>query len=100
MAQGGYVYILTNAHHTTLYTGVTAFLNARITEHREKHYPRSFTARYNLFKLVYYAFFNRIEAAISEEKRIKGGSRAQKISLIEAMNPQWHDLFDLIQDMD
>jgi predicted GIY-YIG superfamily endonuclease len=32
--------------------------------------------------------------AIAREKQIKGGSRAQKIALIEAMNPTWRDLYN------
>jgi putative endonuclease len=34
-----------------------------------------------------------MEAAIVREKQIKGGSRARKIALIEANNPDWRDLF-------
>jgi len=30
--------------------------------------------------------------AIAEEKRIKGGSRAKKIAMIESINPDWRDL--------
>ena len=33
-----------------------------------------------------------IVAAIAREKQIKAGSRADKIRLIEAMNPEWKDL--------
>ena len=32
---GGWVYIMTNGPHGTLYTGVTANLAARIHQHRE-----------------------------------------------------------------
>ena len=32
---GGWVYIMTNGPHGTLYIGVTANLAARITQHRE-----------------------------------------------------------------
>ncbi len=32
--------------------------------------------------------------AIAREKQIKGGSRARKLALIEAMNPDWTDLWD------
>jgi predicted GIY-YIG superfamily endonuclease len=35
-----------------------------------------------------------MEAAISREKQIKGGSRARKVALIEATNPEWQDMFD------
>ena len=31
--------------------------------------------------------------AISREKQIKGGSRGDKIALIEGMNPEWKDLY-------
>ena len=35
--------------------------------------------------------------AIAREKQIKGGSRAKKIALIEAMNPEWRDLYETLQ---
>lgn len=89
---------MTNAHHTTLYTGVTADIQARVIQHKEMHFPKSFTARYNIDKLVYYQFFDAIEPAIAEEKRIKGGSRQQKIDLINAMNSYWRDLYEDIKD--
>lgn len=93
MQKGGYVYILTNKHHTVLYTGVTSNLLARILQHKTKASAKSFSAKYNIDKLVYYKFYETIEAAIAEEKRIKGGSRQQKISLITQMNPEWVDLY-------
>ncbi len=37
-----------------------------------------------------------MRAAIEREKQIKGGSRAKKLALIEAMNPDWRDLFETI----
>ena len=97
-AKGGFVYIITNKHHTVLYTGVTSNLVARIREHQEKAYPKSFSARYNINKLVYYAFFEAIEAAIEEEKRIKAGSRENKIRLIESINLEWNDLWEEIKE--
>ncbi len=92
----GAVYIITNKHHTTLYTGVTSNLFVRIRQHRQKHYPKSFSAQYNLNKLVYYRYFDGIMAAIIEEKRLKAGSRQQKLDLIQSMNPGWRDLFERI----
>src|ERR1041385_3396325 len=92
MERGGYVYIMTNKHHTTLYTGVTSELQVRINQHKSKEYPNSFTSKYNCDKLVYYNGFPTIEEAIAEEKRIKGGSRQDKIDLINKMNPKWEDL--------
>ena len=34
--------------------------------------------------------------AIAREKQLKAGSRRNKLALIEAMNPDWTDLFDTI----
>ena len=85
------VYILTNRHHTVLYTGVTNNLPRRIYEHKAK-LVEGFTKRYNVNKLVYYEVVEQIESAILREKRIKAGSRAKKISLVNKMNPRWDDL--------
>jgi putative endonuclease len=38
-------------------------------------------------------FFETVDGAIIEEKRIKAGSRAQKIRLIEEMNFRWEELY-------
>lgn len=97
MKRGGAIYILTNKNNTTLYTGVTSNLRKRVTEHRMKINPHSFSARYNLGKLVYFEVFNFIEQAISREKQIKGGSRKKKVELINSINPNWEDLFDTIK---
>jgi len=94
MKKGGSVYILTNQHNTTLYVGVTSKLYERTVEHKEKKYPRSFTARYNLNKLVYYEVFHSMNEAIKREKQIKAGSRQKKIALVNSMNPEWKDLFE------
>ncbi|MBX2923668.1 MAG: GIY-YIG nuclease family protein [Chitinophagaceae bacterium] len=97
MAKGGYVYILTNKRFTVLYTGVTSDLQVRIQQHKEKYFPESFTAKCNCRILVYYQFFDTIEEAIKEEKRIKGGSRTQKIRLIISTNPDWRDLWEEVK---
>jgi putative endonuclease len=94
MERGGYVYILSNKNNTVLYTGVTSNLLKRIHEHKSKLFPNSFSSKYNINKLVYYNGFSTIDEAILEEKRIKGGSRLKKNTLIESMNPQWDDLFE------
>lgn len=85
---------MTNEYHTVLYTGVTNNLVRRSLEHKEKRDPNSFTAKYNLTKLVYYDVTDSIGAAISMEKRIKGWSRAKKIALVTERNPTWNDLSD------
>lgn len=88
-----YVYILTNARHTVLYTGVTSDLKKRAYQHRMKLVP-GFTSRYNVYKLVYYEVADNPEAAIVREKQIKAGSRGKKIDRVNSMNPQWHDLYE------
>lgn len=94
MNKQGRVYILSNAHHTTLYTGVTSNLYQRVQQHRTHLYPNSFTAKYNCTRLVYYSAFINMLDAITEEKRIKGGSRMDKVKLISDQNPQWRDLWE------
>ena len=85
---------MTNKNNTTLYTGVTSNLSVRVWEHKHKTHPKSFTAKYNLNKLVYYETFHSIEEAIAREKQIKAGSRKKKEKLIDALNPHWLDLYD------
>ncbi len=94
MERGGSIYILTNKYNTTLYVGVTSNLIDRISEHKNKKHPHSFSSRYNLQKLVYYESFHSIEEAIIREKRIKGWIRSKKIELIESINKDWKDLYD------
>ncbi|MDW3647236.1 MAG: GIY-YIG nuclease family protein [Bacteroidia bacterium] len=91
-----YIYILTNDLNTVLYTGVTNDLIRRISEHKNKLNPKSFSAKYNLNKLVYFESFHSVNDAIASEKQIKAGSRRKKVILVESMNPVWKDLyFDL-----
>ncbi len=92
MAYGGSIYILTNKNKTTLYTGVTSDLGARIRQHRDKAFPKSFTARYNLTVLIYMEHFSSIEEAIQREKAIKAKTRINKEKLINSVNPNWDDL--------
>jgi putative endonuclease len=86
-----YVYILTNEHHTVLYTGVTNDLERRCYEHKHK-LIKGFTQKYNVDKLVYFEQFDYIDSAIAREKQIKGYSRAKKFELINQMNKEWKEL--------
>jgi putative endonuclease len=96
--KGGCTYILTNINHTVLYIGVTSDLVNRISEHRDKSYPKSFTAKYNCNKLVWYECYSSIIEAINFEKYYKGKKRSFKIQLIESLNPDWNDLWDEIKE--
>ncbi|MCR9183339.1 MAG: GIY-YIG nuclease family protein [Flavobacteriaceae bacterium] len=69
-------------------------MNKKTFFHKTKHYKNSFTAKYNCDKLVYYRYFPTMLEAIAYEKKLKAGSRAKKIKLINEMNPEWKDLYD------
>jgi putative endonuclease len=86
-----YVYILTNRSYTVLYTGVTNDIERRLAEHRDGE-PGSFTARYKVTLLAHLEATDDVWAALEREKQIKGWSRAKKVALIEASNPDWRDL--------
>ena len=91
-----YVYILTNKYGTVLYTGVTGNLVRRVYEHKNHIDKDSFTAKYNVTKLVYFEQTTDVKAAIEREKQIKSWSRDRKTSLIFEMNPKWVDLYNQI----
>jgi putative endonuclease len=87
-----YVYILTTAKNTTLYTGVTNDLVRRIYEHKS-NLVKGFTQRYNVHKLAYYETVEDVMIAIEREKQIKSLKRDKKVRLINNFNPDWHDLY-------
>ncbi len=92
MARQYYVYIMTNYHNSVLYTGISNNLIGRVYTHKQKSVS-GFTARYNIKKLVYYEICNNPGSAITREKQIKGGSRADKLLLIRKVNPKFEDLY-------
>ena len=84
-----YVYILTNKSKTVLYTGMTNNLKRRLQEHKEKLYPTSFTAKYNIGFLIYYEQYGWVQQAIAREKEIKLMKRHRKLELIQELNPNF-----------
>ena len=91
-----YVYILSNKTNKVLYTGVTNDLLRRVYEHKNHLVENSFTSKYKVNKLVYYEETSDIKAAIEREKQIKGWNRARKDKLVEGKNPQWKDLYEVL----
>jgi len=89
------VYIMTNAHNTVIYSGVTNDLARRVYEHKNG-LGGVFTKKYNVVKLVYFEVTDNVHAALAREKQIKGGSRKKKIDLVNGINPEWKDLYDEI----
>lgn len=88
---------MTNRSNRVLYVGSTATLYDRVYEHKTKFYPNSFTAKYNIRKLVHYEYFHFIDEAIAREGQIKKMSRQKKINLIERSNPEWKDLTESLE---
>src|SRR5512142_2721801 len=87
------VYILTNKERTVLYTGVTSDLQRRAQQHKSRR-GSEFTRRDKLTQLVHYELGDDISRAILREKQIKGGSRQDKLDLIDRFNPEWKDLYE------
>jgi len=79
--RGGFVYIMSNRKHGTLYVGVTADILRRAYEHRNgciEGFPR----RHGLKKLIWFEPHDEILPAIKREKNIKDWPRAWKVRLI------------------
>ena len=75
-----------------LYTGMTSDIASRVTEHKLKLYPNSFTARYCYDMLVWYEEHSDFYSARARELEIKGWRKEKKIALILPDNPDWADL--------
>jgi len=89
------VYILASKPNGTLYTGVTSHLQQRVQQHKDAK-TEGFSQRYACKYLVFFYYFETMYEAICFEKRLKGGSRQQKIDLIIETNPDWTDLSKLL----
>ncbi len=88
-----YVYIMASDRNGTLYVGSTSDLIKRAWEHKNKVIP-GFTARYNVYILVYYEVHETYVEAARREKRFKNWCRQWKLNLIEELNPEWRDLYE------
>ena len=96
MYKSYYTYIMSNRFDITLYVGVTDDLERRVLEHKTRQFP-GFTKKYNCEKLVYYESFSDIDQAIDREKQIKGWRRERKDELIDKVNKERIDLYELLQ---
>lgn len=95
MMRRSWTYIMTNNPRGVLYIGVTSNLAVRVDQHR-RSVGSVFCSKYNRRCLVLAEEHQRIDDAIAREKALKAWKRDWKIELIEAGNPEWRDLFELI----
>ena len=94
MRKGGYVYILGSLSRV-LYVGVTADLARRLHEHRSGA-GAGFAKRYNVWRLLWCEPHDDILSAIAREKQIKRWRRDKKLSLVARSNPEFRDLWPLL----
>lgn len=92
-----FTYILAAAPRGPTYVGVTNDLRRRVEEHRSGRGSKH-TAKYSIWRLVYFEIHDDIELAILREKRIKRWLVPWKHELIEKLNPNWEDL--ILENMD
>jgi putative endonuclease len=89
----GWLYIMTNRPHGTLYVGATTGIAKRAWEHRES-VADGFTERYGLTRLVYVEAYADILTVKQRERNMKHWPRAWKVHLVLRDNPAWDDLYD------
>ena len=92
MNKAGYVYIIASQQNGTLYIGATSNLVQRVYQHRNGLID-GFTKKYNCKFLVWYQAFDDLEEARHRELQMKEWQRVWKLRAIEAVNPQWNDLY-------
>ena len=61
-----YVYMTASRRYGTLYLGVTNHLSRRAWQHKTKVFP-GFSAKYGVYRLVWYETYERIDEAIARE---------------------------------
>ena len=89
------VFIMASRRNGTLYVGVTNDIARRAYEHRNG-LGAAFTRKYGVTQLVWCEHYADINEAIAREKQLKKWERAWKLELIEAMNPDWADLYETL----
>jgi putative endonuclease len=89
---------MTNKPNGVLYIGSSKQLKKRVYQHKNKSHPKTFSARYNLNKLVFYESHDTKETMLLREKQLKKWNRDWKIELINKSNPEWKDLSDNIEN--
>ena len=89
------VYLLASQRNGTLYVGVTSDLVHRVWQHRTNA-MEGFSKKYHVHLLVWFEQHSSMEFAIIREKAIKKWNRTWKLDLIVKSNPEWQDLWPII----
>jgi len=90
--KGGFVYIMASGRNGTIYIGSTSDLVQRAWQHRNG-LVKGFTRDHGCTLLVWYEVHDDLQEARLRELQLKKWKRQWKLSMIEAMNPEWEDLY-------
>ena len=88
----GFVYIMASSRNGTIYIGSTSDLVQRAWQHRNG-LVKGFTRDHGCTLLVWYEVHDDLQEARLRELQLKKWKRQWKLSMIEAMNPEWEDLY-------
>jgi len=87
-----WLYNMANKQNGTLYVGTTKNLIERVAAHKEDR-GSAFVKKHQLKRLVFHREYSDYMQVRAEEVRIKKWRRVWKLELIEAINPDWQDLY-------
>jgi putative endonuclease len=90
--KSGFVYIVASQRNGTVYIGSTSDLVKRAWQHRSGA-AAGFTREHGCKMLVWYETHDDLQEARLRELQMKKWKRLWKLSTIEAMNPDWQDLY-------
>ena len=93
--KSGCVYLMANHRKGQTYLGVTSDLPKRAWQHRNRIVD-GHAKKKGCTLLVWYAYFDDLQDARSQEWRMKKWKRAWKLRLIEENNPDWRDLYETL----
>lgn len=93
--KSGCVYLMASGRNGTLYLGVSSDLVARAYQHRNR-VVEGFSKEHGCTLLVWFEFYEDLDAARLRELQMKKWKRAWKVALIERDNPTWRDLYDTL----
>jgi putative endonuclease len=88
--------MLASKRNGMLYAGFTPDLMRRVFMHK-KGIASHFTRKHMVTSLVWYEPHNDLHSAATRCDQIKHNRRQWKLRLIESANPEWIDLYHIIE---